>query len=111
VVRLVDRMASELSTLREDILVELPGARGETLAAQASRTAREARHMQKAVRGDVSPKHLGEHAQRVAQELRRFLREVDALGERGEFLSRSARRLREMDRDLLQLLRQPAARP
>jgi hypothetical protein len=104
VLSLTDQMADELSTLREDIDIELPDARGEALAAQADRSLEQIRHLQKSVRRGASPEHLREHAAEMARGLHRFLDMTADLGPDGRFLRRSAKRIHALDHELMEIL-------
>jgi hypothetical protein len=108
---LTDRLADELITLREDIDVELPDARGRALAAQADRSLALVRHLQKSVRSSASPEHLHRHAAELARELHRFLDMTAALGPDGQFLRESAARIHALDHQLMKLFAAPAPRP
>jgi len=107
VVRLTDQLADELSTLREDIDVELPDERGTALAAQADRTLAQIHHLQKSARSGASPEHLRQHAAELAQNLHRFLDMTAALGPDGNFLRESASRIHDLDHQLMKLLVPP----
>jgi len=104
VLSLTEQMADELSTLRQDIDVELPDARGNALAAQADRSLAQIRHLQNSVRRGASPERLREQAAGMAQGLHRFLDMAEDLGPEGRFLRRSAKRIHTLDHELMESL-------
>jgi hypothetical protein len=107
---LIDRIADKLQTLREDVAVEAPGARGVPLTALAAELDDEAEHLQRDLRAGETPEHLWKHAVEVDRGLHEFLEASDALGEGGEYLHRSAFRIENLDHSLMRLL-SPGSNP
>jgi hypothetical protein len=110
VAAVIDRLAEDLQTLREDVGVELPDARGRALAALADDLADQAEHLRRDLRDGDPAEHLWKHAAAVDRGLHEFLEATEALGEDGRFLRRSARRIEGLDHALMRLL-SPGADP